>query len=386
MASGPSIVATIGADTAPLKRDLAEAERMVERSADNMERGQVRGFKRLAKTAGASGAFGFLKDVGGAFGFGVGAAGAVGLLIPKLIEVQEEAEKAERAMEKLLGPVQAAKYTSEGALQSRLDETLKSLEALAKAPSISESLWKGAKDFFESMFTDPSGEGLSSKPNADDQTKMLQERAAQIKETIEYIKDEAAAREEEDKLLKEHVVDQEKVKQKQKEISDLLNKEAGEAINNINREKSAEIELGNVRSEQANDRYESEQKFQELAEKGREKIIQDIRDEEAERDKARKKEEADALAVSNNAFNIAVEDELDGPNARRQRKRDQRKVWRAQDKVGRMEGNRDRGGRAPQDIPEVKTPPAQAGTDKLDMTNGLLEQIDKKLAGIFKSQ
>lgn len=390
MASGPSIIATLGADTAPLKRDLQKAVREVEKGAEQMERAQNKAFKKLGGAVGG-GAFGLASDVAGAFGLGTGLVASLGLLIPKLIEVRDAMDEAREARDKLLGPVQAASHTTEGALLQRLEATNKELKEMTRQVGF----WEGMKNAAAGALALMGG-------NAEPLTRFMRGGGAgdndtllQRKEEIEQMIEAKQKGEEMRKEMNQMDADaQKRGLAARKELSDEASKEAAEAIKRINQEKSAEMELINIRSEQEGDRYEAEVRFQELAEKGREKMIAAIHDEEQERKKTASNINQ-AFKDAQDAADQAVHDrfiegELGGADFRRERGRQERKERKAEAKFKRMRALADRGGHAAADVREV---PPEVGpaipvkpTATLDVTNNLLTEIKTALGGIFKSQ
>ena len=388
MGAGPSIIASIGADTAPLKRDLASAEREVERSAQRMARAHEKGVKKLGGAIGG-GAFGFGQDVVGAFGLAGGATAAVALLIPKLAEVQEEAKKAKDSLEWLTMPVQAASHAKEEDLLGRIEAINQALRETSTQPNPFKAALGGLSRGLDELFG-----GTSDQVSPDERAQRLLTARQKAEERLAEVRDLAKQAEMRKDANQMDADAQKQGAARRKELSELANKEAAQAIENIKQEKSAEIELGNVRSEQAGDRYEAEQKFQDLAEKGREKMLRDIREEEAERKKA-----ADNIAK---AFKDAqdaklqelhddfIEGEMGGADFRRERTRERRKAGKAEAKFKRIRDLAARGGRSIADAPEL---PPEVGPAKpvkpeatLDATNNLLTEILKATAGWVKSQ
>ncbi len=201
MASGPSIIASIGADTAPLKRDLKAAEREVERSAERMERMHAKGIKKVGGVAGGSG-FGFAQDVIGAFGLAGGAIAAVAALIPKLGEAREAAKEAQDALEWLTMPVQVASHAREEDLLGRIDAINKKLQETNKQPGF----WKGALDSLRRGLDELGGfeSGDTTQDEASKQyqasLKKAQDTLAEVRALKEKNKEQYKAQEDEKKF------------------------------------------------------------------------------------------------------------------------------------------------------------------------------------------
>ncbi len=259
MASGPSILATLGVDTAPLQRDLKLAENAVARSADRMERAQAKGFKKIGGSLGG-GAFGFFQDVIGGLGLAGGAAAAVTLLIPKLIDVQKEAARAKEELEWLLMPVQAATHTNEGDLLNRIEAINQALKETSKQPGFFGGAIGALSRGLDEMWG-----GTSDQISSEDKANALLSAREKAEERLQEVRDlqkQEAMRKDMNRMDAEA---QQAGMQRRKELSDVADKQAAEAIKNLNQEKSAEIELGNVRSEQAgdvNDALERQKKTQ----------------------------------------------------------------------------------------------------------------------------
>ncbi len=270
MASGPTILASIGADTAPLRRDLAGAERDVERSAERMERAHAKGVRKLGKTIGGSD-FGLARDVVGAFGLAGGASAALALLIPKLGEMREEAKKAKDELEWLLMPTQVASHANEADLLVRIEKLKEKLSEAAKQPGILKAALMGMGKGLDEMFGGTSDQ--EDPADVANQAAIALEKAQERLAEVRDLKNQEEMRKDMNRMDADA---QKEGKERRKELSDMADKQAAEAIKNINQEKSAEIELGNVRSEQAGEEYDEEMRIQELKEKGR-KEEEDVR-------------------------------------------------------------------------------------------------------------
>jgi hypothetical protein len=397
MASGPSIIATLGADTAPLQRDLAKAEKIVEQSADRMQREQNRAFKKIAGAGGVGHAFDFLKDVGSAFGLGAGLAGTIGLLLPKLSEVSDKAEEAARAMEKLLGPVQAAHYTSVGALQQRLDETNKSLEELARQPGIIESAWKASSKFFESMFTDSSGEGLTGSASASEQSGVLLARRQEIKELMEAMTKQAEMRKDMNDM---EAAANKKNADAARQRKEQAIKDEKEFRDNVTKDRDADAEERKQKQREIKEQaIKDEREWRDEVKKSHDQSVAQIRERKKELQEVKAATVAGAIAARQHAFEDEESAFIDDPSAhgemerRRASRRTDRLKRRFRDRVEheaheerrRQESGATRHG-PPGILERVDKETDKRVAELNEEARKAVIEINKKLDGIFKSQ